>query len=272
MSKFDTMEQFDNVIYSLYNFYSSIVFKLSSHKYVSKNYQFKNKYKNKRCFILGNGPSLNVSDLKKIQNEYTFCVNYFYKSQLSNYINPSFYVLYDGNFYDKNIKDFIECKTKYDKSIFFMRDNALIKYKHEFLKLDNIFYQHAKHFQNGDKCNIDLTKNISAPVNVVVAAIQIALYMGFSEIYLLGCDFNSFASREELHFYKDTAEKTISLADELKFYSLVAKHHYSLEKLSKEIGSKIINLTKNSLLDAYEFGNINDLELEKKFDNHECTK
>ena len=31
--------------------------------------EFKNKYINERCFIIGNGPSLNVEDLEKLKNE-----------------------------------------------------------------------------------------------------------------------------------------------------------------------------------------------------------
>ena len=40
--------------------------------------RFKNKYKGKRCFIIGNGPSLNKMDLSPLKNEYTFGLNRFY--------------------------------------------------------------------------------------------------------------------------------------------------------------------------------------------------
>jgi hypothetical protein len=78
--------------------------------------------------------------------------------------------------------------------------------------------------------------------------------MGFKEIYLLGCDFNSFAAQTENHCYdkkNDIISRRISLADELKFYALVAYHHYALQKLALKMNVRIVNLTENSLLDAY---------------------
>ena len=35
--------------------------------------------KGKRCFIIGNGPSLNIGDLEKLNNEITFASNRIYK-------------------------------------------------------------------------------------------------------------------------------------------------------------------------------------------------
>ena len=55
--------------------------------------QFYGKYASKRCFIIGNGPSLNQHDLKLLSNEYTFGVNsLFYKSNETGFM-PTFYVV-----------------------------------------------------------------------------------------------------------------------------------------------------------------------------------
>jgi hypothetical protein len=42
------------------------------HNYRSRLLQFKNKYENEDCFIIGNGPSLNQMDLTVLKNYYTF--------------------------------------------------------------------------------------------------------------------------------------------------------------------------------------------------------
>ena len=39
--------------------------------------RIKNKYKNKRVFLIGNGPSLNNTELYLLKNEYTICFNHF---------------------------------------------------------------------------------------------------------------------------------------------------------------------------------------------------
>ena len=54
-------------------------------KYINRQYlktkdpeiikSFKNRYLGKRCFIIGNGPSLTGDDLSSIANEYSFAAN-----------------------------------------------------------------------------------------------------------------------------------------------------------------------------------------------------
>ena len=41
--------------------------------------KLKNKYKGKRCFIMGNGPSLKAEDLELLKDEYCFGQNKIYK-------------------------------------------------------------------------------------------------------------------------------------------------------------------------------------------------
>ena len=41
----------------------------------NKILSYKNKYKNKRCFIIGTGPSLEINQLELLKNEYTFSMN-----------------------------------------------------------------------------------------------------------------------------------------------------------------------------------------------------
>ncbi len=66
--------------------------------------RFKNKYSGKRCFIVGNGPSLNKLDLKKLDGEYTFAVNgIFYKTEEMGFV-PTFYMVEDGHVIDDNLE------------------------------------------------------------------------------------------------------------------------------------------------------------------------
>ena len=55
----------------------------------------KNKHKGKRCFVIGNGPSLNKMDLSLLKNEYTFGVNgVFYAFDELGFM-PTYYVVED---------------------------------------------------------------------------------------------------------------------------------------------------------------------------------
>ena len=47
-------------------------------KIILKNQELKDIYKEKRCFIIGNGPSIKDQDLTLFKNEITFVANNFY--------------------------------------------------------------------------------------------------------------------------------------------------------------------------------------------------
>jgi hypothetical protein len=72
--------------------------------------------------------------------------------------------------------------------------------------------------------------------------LQIAAYMGFKTILLVGCD----------HFYDVEDPHGQHFYEQGKVAYMVAKSEY--ERLEKEI----INITPNSHLDVFETGNIED--------------
>ena len=88
--------------------------------------------------------------------------------------------------------------------------------------------------------------------NVVGAAILTLMLMGYKNINLLGCDFNSFASTTQEHCYQDYSKARLyPLYQELFAYSFAAKDHTDLSLLAEKMGCRITNRTKGSLIDAY---------------------
>jgi hypothetical protein len=102
------------------------------------------------------------------------------------------------------------------------------------------------------KRKIDFTKVVCTCRNVVSFAIMLAIYLGYKEIVLVGCDYSLFATRVLEHCYdeKDGSEK-VNLLDMLYRYSFATDIHYELAVYAKGRGVKIINATAASLLDAY---------------------
>jgi hypothetical protein len=74
---------------------------------------FYNKYKGKRCIIIGNGPSLNKIDLGRIQNEYTFGVNSLYYKTNENGFLPTFFVVEDSSVMKENIAEIKNYNAQY---------------------------------------------------------------------------------------------------------------------------------------------------------------
>ena len=72
----------------------------------------KNKFKNKRCFIVGNGPSLTVQDLDRLVGEDCFAANLIFKIFDKTKWRPKFYCIQDryariGEFLDKTDLEYI---------------------------------------------------------------------------------------------------------------------------------------------------------------------
>ena len=54
----------------------------SDKQFLKENRKYKDINKGQRCFILGNGPSLNLYDLSVLSNETVFAVNEFVKHNI----------------------------------------------------------------------------------------------------------------------------------------------------------------------------------------------
>lgn len=242
-------------MYAAYNTMSRVHFNFSKYKrIVSVNNKFSDIHRGERCFIVGTGPSLKHINPELLKDEVVFGVNLLYKGDFLNNITPKYYCLYDQVFHTTHLdltKYIIEL---FPETTFFLRTKAYNNVN-EFLRVknENVYYQHCNLFQYGDFIDCNLATCMTAPFNVLLGCIQTAIYMGFSEIYLLGSDFNSFATLQLEHYYDKEGgiERTISLGFELKYYSMVAYHHYALQKYAESKGIKIVNLTPGSLLDAY---------------------
>lgn len=170
---------------------------------LSSNKKFKDLHKGKRCFIIGNGPSLKKIDLTKITNEITFTVNnIMHDKKIYETINPNYHVLTDPLYFCLNPTIAEDIATiELLKSIRHRNINPICFSTYEGRDairnygLDNYLdfvylYQH-QYFTNTFKKKIELSKNIPSTQNVIQTAILAAIYMGFKEIYLIGCDMTS---------------------------------------------------------------------------------
>lgn len=265
MSNFDLKDKLDRHIYSLYNITSDIVFNINWNKkrLVSPNCELKNIHKNKKCFIIGTGPSINDltnDNFTLIKENISFAVNLFYKyKQISDFV-PDYYALIDPLFASKKYHSV--CKdihNKYPKTTFFADYRAKALLDSLNLKKKSYFIYAKKYPINAIDENISANSYIT--LNVVSTCILIAIYMGIKEIYLVGCDYNSFASQKEVHFYDESEELGSNiegrLAYLLKFYHLTTEFHYLIARLAKKRGVNIVNLCPHSLLDAYPRNNFN---------------
>ena len=159
--------------------------------YSEKIAELKNKYLNEECYIVGNGPSLAISDLELLQDKYCFAANFIYSLFDRTTWRPEFYVSIDKETYKligDGLQDIEAKKLFYDISA----KKYIKKHKNE-----NIYYMYLNtNFVDIPGENLhpyiseDIAQGISDGKTVTFIAIQLAIYMGFKKIYLLGVDHN----------------------------------------------------------------------------------
>lgn len=261
MSKFDIKEKLDSFIYSAYNMLSEIIFgfDIKSKKLVRRNAVFKNIHAGERCFILGTGPSLRTlteEQIEKLRPEVMFGVNSLYKSSVASDLVPKYYTLIDNLYWENSswTGAFSEVADKYSANPPVFITDPRAQHIVDSLSLEkSSIYIYSKKYPT-KKMSAEIVGNIYAAMNCVTYSILVAMYMGFKEVYILGCDYNAFCCAGSGHCYDDKTElkdNPYNLAFYLKFYWITTEFHYLVAKLAKEMGVKVVNLTPGSLLDAY---------------------
>ena len=141
------------------------------------------KYCGKRCFIIGNGPSLAAKDLDKLKDECTFAFNRIYYIFDQTAWRPTFYCTQDAKIAQASAK---EIKEIIDTTYIFAPIN--LKW-YEGVDIDtNYFFLPKLAGESVPEFSENIPSHIVVGNTVAYTAMQLAVYMGFSEIYLLGVD------------------------------------------------------------------------------------
>lgn len=209
----------------------------------------------KKAYVCALGPSLREVDLSKIDGD-TIVVNRFYKfgNDYPAFV-PTYYMITDYNFMRPENKKDLECALKAYKdkgTIFLLNSKLASSAVVNAIPKEQLYF--VSPFDGRMRPNKDYKIDGWMPAfqNVVGAAILTLMLMGYKDINLLGCDFNSFASTKQVHCYKDKSEERLyTMYYELFAYSFAAKDHLDLQEYAERIGRKITNMTKGSLIDAY---------------------
>ncbi len=223
----------------------------------------KDKYKGKRCFIVATGPSLTFADLEKLKRSHEFCigVNTIFKGFDKTDWRPDQYVVVDVdvmNHLGSAIRD-MDVKQKFiaDASIDFDYDSLT----EEFYIYHSIF---TKSTWERGLISDDFSEYAYNSGSVTTISLQLAMYEGFEEIYLLGCD-NSYAKTGFRHFNEPKEEEThvygatYDVARYVTASEAVVNAYGKLKEYAEQRGIKIYNATRGGYLEVFERVNLDDL-------------
>jgi hypothetical protein len=161
------------------------------YKYNKKEIEkLRNKFSGERCFIIGNGPSLNKIDLNLIKNEYTFGVNGIFYKESETGFKPTFYVVEDNHVIDDNISKINDFDCEY--KLFPIEYKPKIKNLKNtiFFNLNRSFYEKRSENFQIPQFSFDCAERVFGLGSVTMANLQLAYFMGFKEVYLIGMDFS----------------------------------------------------------------------------------
>jgi hypothetical protein len=151
---------------------------------------FYNRFKGKRCFIIGNGPSLNKLDLSLLANEYTFAVNSFYYKTRETGFKPTFFVVEDSSVIKENVDEIVnyDAPFKFFPSIY--RSLHPAQPGTYFFNINRGFYEKSSPNYAIPRFSTDITKVAYCGQSVTYINLQLAFFMGFTEVFLIGMDFS----------------------------------------------------------------------------------
>jgi hypothetical protein len=146
--------------------------------------KFKNKHKGEDCFILGNGPSLAKLDLSLLKNKYVFGLN---KIHLMFELQPELELDYHVSVNPLVLE---QTKNQLLNNVY----NSFSFIPFSIGKELNLINTRNIKFINTTGAPYKFNDNITKPINegwtVSFVALQVAYYMGFQNIYLIGMDNN----------------------------------------------------------------------------------
>lgn len=240
------------------------------HEYDKKLKKYHNLHKDESCIIVGNGPSLTVNDLNSISDFVTFGCNRIYGLFAETKWRPTYYVCQDELILVPNLSD-IQIETRECKARFFPI-NFYEKYTSEFMNAeDNYFFNFdmkpfgtvgLKPFSKKyPSFSLDCEKKIVEGYTVTYAMIQLAIYMGFSEIYLVGLDhsydvkYNDDGTVDEEDYKKNYVEGLRpSLSNQTNPPRILemTNSYKKANDIANTYNRKIVNATRGGKLEIFE--------------------
>ncbi|MGH8563685.1 MAG: 6-hydroxymethylpterin diphosphokinase MptE-like protein [Gammaproteobacteria bacterium] len=135
-----------------------------------------------RCFIIGNGPSLNRTDLTKLCDEVTFGVNGLFLKFDEMGFSPTFYVVEDHLVAEDRAQEINAIKGPlklFPFHLAYCLDEGP----------DTLFFNHRpRPSPTGFEFSTDASRITYTGCTVTFTCMQLAFYLGFPEIYLVGVD------------------------------------------------------------------------------------
>lgn len=243
---------------------------------LNANHELENIHKGKRCFVIGNAPSLNTQDLSVLKDEIVLTVNQISRNKQFKSLNTNYHFWADPGFFKETSKEgdkellevMMSVNTEGNRPIcFFPLEVKEFVSKKKLDQVLNVRYFVPGHILFDQYKKIDFSGMIPGMNTVVQYAIMLGIYMGCTEIYLLGCDCTGILSYIETKTDSGNFEYAYDISQaeaermkamlggvscEQTFYgwAKIFEGYRLLGGYCKKRGIQLINLTNGGILDC----------------------
>ena len=243
-------------------------------KVLDRNIVFKDKYKGKRCYILGNAPSLAKHDLSLLANEHVFVVNSFYLHEQIKTIKPEFYVFADPSYWDVNNPEVLEIWKELGSKTHGLGINYLVSVRVKDTPVIKLLDQSGVYFVDislpfypGSPYKFDMTMPVNGTQNSLGLCMQYAIYMGFEEIYLLGADHDWLTNYKIVNHFYDASQVKLKMvvdARQIPYHvwatgtSQIFWEYNQIKQYANSRGVQIYNASEAGVLDVFPLTTFKD--------------
>jgi hypothetical protein len=246
---------------------------LFTHPDLKKNIELKDKYNNKRIFILGSGSSILLYDLKVLNSEYVMTQNSFHMHKDISYVDPNIHCVVPYYQSNKEISiwvDYIaDMKARMPNSLFLwgLNTKALIDKYHEDISEKSYYIRTKYNLLTLKKAKVNISKTIMTIPTVLTQCLTVAIYLGFKEIYLLGFDldqichtndqtygrFYGMSKITETEFEKDANQRLdVETTDGWYTWWLMNKQFFLIKHFADQNNISIVNGTQGGILSYFK--------------------
>lgn len=235
-----------------------IFFVKKPQKYLMKIRKLKDKYTNKRCFVIGNGPSLKISDLEKLSGEISMGCNNLIQLFDKTEWRPTCFYSVDPIFINSYIKNERELQKVTDNCDLFFTSVTSEIYDSYRDGYNNIFFVYVKRDYSSVRFVEDVENGLGASGTSLYCMIQLAVYMGIKEIYLLGVDFSfrrEMRENGELRINNNInnhMNEMEQVETGLYYVDRIMRGWLKIKEYAESHGIKVYNATRGGKLQVFE--------------------
>ncbi len=231
--------------------------------------KLKNSYAGQHAFVMGNGPSLNQMDLERFSNEIVFGANRCWLLYDRISWRPAFHAACDVRVVPDIADEFnAQIAGSPNTTFFFPIEFREQRILHD---LPNItWYWNTAYLQGASSeelFSLDAARQVVEGRTVTVANLQLAAYLGFNPIYLIGCDTN-YVIHETVTVHEGDSRALTSQQDDdpnhfdpryfgkgRKWHDpsvhLMLEHYGHAKKVCDAAGIQVFNATVGGMLEIF---------------------